>query len=436
MTLPRRSITVVQGVDQLRTGPGPALTEYVFLLDLGRVFRWSAGTSATDDGRTAINTSGAGFPGAYLLVEDEAAPGLVEIDGAVTPTTTITATADTAGKSITVRGKNGAVIRYQGSTTDLTGDLTLAAGTQDWNTSLQREGKVVVSAFDWSSHVGKFVRVVSGSTPGAMAPICKDLGTGAARVSGGLDEAFAVDGFAHFAQGDVVRVCDVTRWSGANYSFNVIGHCQLALSNIDIGASGATHETKFFGTGAGVLLFNSRVRGMDVIGDGEGLVIAGSHVICSHVLGSKIAIVSGTLFEPGPGSPLNMRRRGFALINQWNVFQGAPPTSGGSEGGGQIVVDEGNAVCDYASTLNVDDASSIEIYSTGRLWMRDAAGASVGISVPAGSGIHCASSASLPKIVGTHPTTDYMIDNIAKTQAQIDGGPGFSTSNARIACKT
>lgn len=436
MTAPRRAITVVPGADQLRTAFGPPLVEYVFLLDLGRVFRWSAGTSATDDGLTAINSSGGGFPGAWLLVEDTAAPGLVEIDGAITPLTTITASADTAGKAITVRGKNGAVIQYQGELTDATGDLTLAAGTVDWDTSLQREGKLVVSAFDWAPHVGKMVRVVSGSTPGATAPIAANLGSNSARVAGGNDDEVAIDGFAHFAPGDVVRVCEPTRWSGPLYSFNVIGDCQLILDNIDIGPLNSTHQVKIFGTGSGILAFGSRLRGVDVLGEGTGLILSGSHVICSHILGSKLAIAAGSLFEAGPGAALGIRRGGFALLNQWNLFQGSAPQLGGREGGGRIVIDEGNAICDYSSGMTVDDASSMEIYSTGRLWLRDDASAAVGIDVRAGNGVHCAAAANLPKIVGTHPTTDYVIDKISKSQAELDAGPGFSTTNARIAVKT
>jgi hypothetical protein len=67
VTLPRRAITVVEGVEQLRTGQGPALVEYVHLIDLGEVFRWSPGADLTDDGKNAINASG-GFPGAYVRV--------------------------------------------------------------------------------------------------------------------------------------------------------------------------------------------------------------------------------------------------------------------------------------------------------------------------------------------------------------------------------
>lgn len=67
MTFPRRAITVVQGVDQLRTGRGPALIEYVELLDLGEVFRWSPEANLTDDGKNVITASG-GFPGAYVRV--------------------------------------------------------------------------------------------------------------------------------------------------------------------------------------------------------------------------------------------------------------------------------------------------------------------------------------------------------------------------------
>ncbi len=64
---PRRAITVVPSIAVLRTGPGPALAQYVFPLDGLGVYRWSPGTTATDDGRTVLNASG-GFLGAYLLV--------------------------------------------------------------------------------------------------------------------------------------------------------------------------------------------------------------------------------------------------------------------------------------------------------------------------------------------------------------------------------
>lgn len=64
---PRRAITVVPSIAVLQTGPGPALAQYVFPLDGLGVYRWSPGTTATDDGRTTLNASG-GFLGAYLLV--------------------------------------------------------------------------------------------------------------------------------------------------------------------------------------------------------------------------------------------------------------------------------------------------------------------------------------------------------------------------------
>ncbi len=63
----RRAITVVPSAGHLQTGAGPALPEYVFPLDLGRVFRWSPDTNLDDDARTTLEASG-GFPGVYIEV--------------------------------------------------------------------------------------------------------------------------------------------------------------------------------------------------------------------------------------------------------------------------------------------------------------------------------------------------------------------------------
>ena len=382
------------------------------------------------------------LPRALAKLRDEAAlsidalANLEEIDGAVTPITLLTAVADSLGMAVTFRGRNGAILRIEGSPTALTGDLTVASGSADWNTATETEGKVKITGFDWTPYVGKWIRVLSGTTPGAMVRILKNLGSNTARVSGGLDELYAIDGFAHWTAGDVIRICELTQWDGPLYSASNYGDCQLIFSKLRIGPTGSVHEFKTFATGSGLLFFNCELRGLDISGgDGYGVIMAGSHTICSHVKGGRLGIAAGCSWESGPGAALNMRQNGHAILSQWNCFQGCAPTLGGSEGGGRIVCDEGNAVCDYPSGISLSDASTMDINGAGKLWLRDAASASVGMTVLAGCGVHCATAANLPKIVGTHPATDYLIDKATKTQAELDAGPGFSTDNARIVTK-
>lgn len=142
MTTPRRAITVVQGVDQLRTGDGPALIEYVYLLDLGEVFRWSPGADLIDDGANAINASG-GFPGAYVRVRRAVAGSI----GA-------NITADAAQTLLTSEGE---LRRIPVAT--LTQNVALTLGT----TNAAAPDIIEVSRFD----VGAFTVTIVNGGPGA-----------------------------------------------------------------------------------------------------------------------------------------------------------------------------------------------------------------------------------------------------------------------------
>jgi hypothetical protein len=64
----QRAITVVASPSVLRSIPGPSsqLPRYVFVLSLGRVFQWTAGSSLQDDGLTVVVPNTGGFQGAWI----------------------------------------------------------------------------------------------------------------------------------------------------------------------------------------------------------------------------------------------------------------------------------------------------------------------------------------------------------------------------------
>lgn len=69
-----RTITVVATVAELRAVPGPEWARYVFVLELGRVFRWVPLSALTHDGRAVITSTVGGFSGAWLLVRPTGEP--------------------------------------------------------------------------------------------------------------------------------------------------------------------------------------------------------------------------------------------------------------------------------------------------------------------------------------------------------------------------
>ena len=63
----QRSITIVSTPATLRSIPGPSLlARYVYVLSLGRLYQWTAGSNLVDDGLAVIVPNTGGFQGAWI----------------------------------------------------------------------------------------------------------------------------------------------------------------------------------------------------------------------------------------------------------------------------------------------------------------------------------------------------------------------------------
>ena len=78
MALDPSAIVVRLTASALSSLPGQPLARYAYVLDLGRVFRWSPGSVLVADTRTVLAASG-GTAGAWLLVRhDDAGAALTD----------------------------------------------------------------------------------------------------------------------------------------------------------------------------------------------------------------------------------------------------------------------------------------------------------------------------------------------------------------------
>lgn len=63
-----RLITIIATPAQLRSVPGPSQVSprYMFVLSLGRLFQWTAGSALLDDGLAVLVPNAGGFQGAWI----------------------------------------------------------------------------------------------------------------------------------------------------------------------------------------------------------------------------------------------------------------------------------------------------------------------------------------------------------------------------------
>lgn len=80
-----RTFTIISTIAQLRSMPGQYLPRYAWLLDLGAPFKWVLGSTATDDGFSAVVPLVGGYQGAWLrLSADDSGADLPDANATIT----------------------------------------------------------------------------------------------------------------------------------------------------------------------------------------------------------------------------------------------------------------------------------------------------------------------------------------------------------------
>lgn len=141
MTTPRRAITVVQSIDNIRALAGPFLEQYLLPLDQPGIYRWSLESALQDDDWAVLEASG-GMPGAWLRVaedikgDDITGSATITVGGkpyrritalAANTTLTLSTTNATAGyKILFVRSDTSAY------TVDIGGIVTMPVSVRSW----------------------------------------------------------------------------------------------------------------------------------------------------------------------------------------------------------------------------------------------------------------------------------------------------------------
>jgi len=337
---------------------------------------------------------------------------------------------DSASHSLTFRAKDGAVLIVQGARTDTSGDLTVSAATP-WAIASMTEGTFTVPGRTWSA--GTLVHVASGGGAynGVAIGIGRDLGSGKARAGGGsLYGAWVQPGW-------VVRTHRPTRWSGS-HAFRVEGDGYMLFYDLELGPAGAGQGVIVRESGELVVFTDCILHGLVTATPGASVGVIGGYVAqCVAVAG--VFITQGTVIAKSIGA-LTL---GNVLVNldygtllEGSILCGSTFPNGGAT----IEIAGAVAICDYGLASILNYRSTVDVSSSGRLWARDAAGATYGFILNPGCAIDAQAAANLPSVVGTPPSSGaYLLGSSIRTQAQVNAitlAAPLVNNNAVIGVKT
>jgi len=336
------------------------------------------------------------------------------VDGWTTGTVTIDAPDDDAtAHSLVFNAINGAILFIRGKRTDTSASLTLSAAIA-WSGAgaTPAEGAITVAGQTWTK--GTLLRVVStgGAADGGAFVIGKDLGSGRARVSGGTITGDPAAGW-------IVRTYRPTRWSGFGYSFTVRGDGYIALYDFDIGPSGGEGSVVVRESGEGVVFTDCIVRGLYTLTPSAHVNMLGGALIVGFVSGGDFLAQGVTYY----GSPWNLSIASTLVLFTGHslVFDHGLQIGTLGPRPSTVWVQGLLSICDYDGPTVLDFGSNIEIDTNARLWHRDSAGSPYGVQIEAGCRIDARTTAQLPLVTGTAPTTAaYLVGGITKTQTQTD----------------